>query len=71
MSTIWSDTIQLMLMGMGTVFVFLVVLIVSLNIMSSVIAKVVPVEAEQDNNTAAGQEEIAAVAAIAFAKYKN
>ena len=66
MSTLWSDTFLLLMMGMGTVFVFLVLLILALNVMSSVIQKVVPVE--QGDAT---QQDIAAVAAIAYAKYKN
>ncbi|MFT6221523.1 MAG: Na+-transporting methylmalonyl-CoA/oxaloacetate decarboxylase gamma subunit, partial [Candidatus Endobugula sp.] len=43
MPTIWSDTFLLMALGMGTVFLFLVILIASVITMSAVIKRLQPV----------------------------
>lgn len=39
MTTLWSDTLLLTALGMGTVFVFLLLLIAALTIMSSVVKR--------------------------------
>jgi len=61
MSTIWSDTFLLMALGMGTVFIFLVILIASVTAMSAVIKRLQPPEED-----AHSEANIAAVAAIAY-----
>jgi sodium pump decarboxylase gamma subunit len=61
MSTVWSDTLLLMALGMGTVFTFLVILIASVIAMSAVIKRLQPI-VEEPNSDA----DIAAVAAIAY-----
>ena len=65
MSTVWSDTLLLMGLGMGTVFTFLVLLIAAVTIMSKVIQQLNPevAEAEAPENIDA---DIAAVAAAAY-----
>ncbi len=66
MTTIWSDTLLLMILGMGTVFVFLLLLIIALYVMAKIIAYVSP-----EDNIAIQKNTIAAVAAAAFKKHKN
>ena len=61
MSTIWFDTFSLMALGMGTVFIFLVILIASVTAMSAFIKRLQP--EPEDNHSDA---DIAAVAAIAY-----
>jgi sodium pump decarboxylase gamma subunit len=61
MSTVWSDTLLLMALGMGTVFTFLVILIASVIAMSAVIKRLQPIEEEPQS-----EASIAAVAAIAY-----
>ncbi len=68
MPTLWSDTFSLMLLGMGTVFVFLLLLIVSLYIMSSVIERINPTP---DTDTSKRDKDIAVVAAAAYQLHNN
>jgi sodium pump decarboxylase gamma subunit len=66
MPTIWSDTFLLMALGMGTVFLFLVILIASVITMSAVIKRLQPVVEEGSS-----EADIAAVAAIAFQLHQH
>ncbi|MGS2717244.1 OadG family protein [Eionea flava] len=66
MATIWSDTLLLMALGMGTVFTFLVILIASVTAMSAVIKKLEPAPEEKNSDA-----DIAAVAAIAYQLHRN
>ena len=70
MSTMWSDTLLLMLMGMGTVFFFLVALIVSLKVLSIAVDKFAPAEQLVDV-AVVPEQEIAAIAAAAYFHYKK
>lgn len=66
MSTVWSDTFSLMLLGMGTVFVFLLTLIVALYILSSVMRRFsIEEESAEDASLQVKNEEITAAAAAA------
>lgn len=71
MPTVWQDTIALMLLGMGTVFVFLTLLVIGMFFMSTIINKIAPKEINATNKTQANQAEIAAVAAAAFATHRD
>jgi oxaloacetate decarboxylase gamma subunit len=64
MSTIWSDTLLLMLLGMGTVFTFLLLLIISVTIMSSVIKRFSAAEDEPSADI-----DVAAIAVVAATAY--
>ena len=66
MSTIWSDTISLTLLGMTTVFVFLLLLVICLKIMSTIIASL----GNSEEDTLTNDKELAAVAAIAFKRHQ-
>lgn len=61
MSEMWLDTLLLMVLGMGTVFIFLLLLIVSVLAMTAIIQRISPVATETTDHTIA----IAAVAAAA------
>lgn len=70
MATNWSNSIELMLLGMGAVFIFLTVLVIGVIIMSAILNKI---SANTTSNTAPTQSnnnlpetDIAAVAAIAY-----
>lgn len=63
MTTLWSDTLLLTALGMGTVFVFLLLLIAALTIMSSVVNKL-------ENNSEDAQERLD-IAAVALAAYRQ
>lgn len=70
MSTTWSDTFLLMALGMGTVFIFLVLLIIAVTIMSKVIKQLSPEPVTPDASADIDQE-IAAVAAIAYQRHQK
>ncbi len=59
MSEIWLDTLLLMVLGMGTVFVFLLLLIVSVTAMTKIITRLSPVAEEATDDAI----DFAAVAA--------
>ncbi|MGH1485664.1 MAG: OadG family protein [Cellvibrionaceae bacterium] len=68
MTTSWSNSIELMLLGMGTVFVFLTLLVISVTIMSAVLRRIADEEPAPaaSHNIGSPDTEIAAVAAIAY-----
>lgn len=66
MATIWSDTLLLMALGMGTVFTFLVILIASVTAMSAVIKRLEPQPQETSSDA-----DVAAAAAIAYQLHRN
>lgn len=70
MAALWQSSIELMLLGMGTVFVFLVLLVIATTAMSAVINKLSPqaIPAASHGDIDA---EIAAAAAAAFARHKK
>ena len=70
MAELWQSSIELMLLGMGTVFVFLILLVIATTGMSAVIAKLSPPAAPVANNSDI-DAEIAAAAAAAFARHKK
>jgi oxaloacetate decarboxylase (Na+ extruding) subunit gamma len=68
MATIWSDTLLLMVLGMGTVFIFLLFLILAVNIMSAVIQRLAPEDVPSESSSL---NDIAAVAAAAYHRHRN
>ena len=70
MTALWQSSIELMLLGMGTVFVFLILLVIATTLMSAVINKLSP-PAEPITPLNADDAEIAAAAAAAFARHKQ
>ncbi len=65
---LFLEGIRLMLVGMGTVFVFLTLLVVATNLMSRLVARYLP-----EPEVAVGEpgaEEVAAIAA-AIARYRR
>jgi len=56
-----------MLVGMGTVFAFLTILVIGMSMMSSIAMRFTPVE---NDNNAPSEEEIAAITA-AIAQHRN
>ena len=70
MATNWSNSIELMLLGMGTVFVFLTLLVIGVIIMSAILNKIsastTPNTTPAQANTNLPETDIAAVAAIAY-----
>lgn len=66
-ATLLDQGIRLMAVGMGTVFVFLTVLVVGMSLLSLITAKY---ELSDSDNTGASDEEIAAISA-AIATHKN
>lgn len=71
MSELWSNSIELMLLGMGSVFTFLALLVVGVTIMSALINRFSPpiahsIKTNQSKVTLA-EAEVAAVAAAAWA----
>ncbi len=66
-ATLMDQGLTLMLVGMGTVFVFLTLLVISMSLMAAVIKRLTPVTDE-----AVSDEEVAAItAAIAQHRHKN
>ena len=66
-SSLFDQGIELMLVGMGTVFVFLTLLVGAMSVMAGVVRRLTPAAAE-----AVSDEEIAAItAAIAQHRSKN
>ena len=66
-STLLDKGIELMLVGMGTVFVFLTLLVIMMTVMAQVITRLTPAAEE-----AVSDEEVAAIsAAIAQQRNKN
>jgi oxaloacetate decarboxylase gamma subunit len=71
MSELWSNSIELMLLGMGSVFTFLLLLVIGVTIMSALINRFSPASANpiKHNKTKSNtlEAEVAAVAAAAWA----
>lgn len=65
-TSLLDQGITLMLVGMGTVFSFLTILVVGMSVMSSIAMRFAPVESDDDP----GEEEIAAITA-AIAQHRN
>ena len=65
-SALLDQGIELMLVGMGTVFVFLSVLVVAMSVMSALSTRFVSVAIDSN----AGEEEVAAITA-AVAQHRN
>ena len=66
-ATLFDQGVTLMLVGMGTVFVFLTVLVIAMSLLAAVVRRLSPPPAE-----AVSDEEVAAItAAIAKHRSKN
>lgn len=66
-ATLFNQGVTLMLVGMGTVFVFLTLLVIMMSIMAWIMLRLRPVAEE-----GVGEEEVAAItAAIAQHRSKN
>jgi oxaloacetate decarboxylase gamma subunit len=63
---LFNEGLTLMLAGMGTVFVFLTVLVIAMTLMAWLVARFQPTQVAAD----AGNEEIAAIAA-AIAEHRR
>ena len=70
MSELWSNSIELMLLGMGSVFAFLLLLVVAVTIMSALINRFFPQNTNPIKNkkpkAGFAEAEVAAVAAAAW-----
>ncbi len=64
--SLFDQGFTLMLVGMGTVFVFLTILVAGMSIMAAIVRRLAPVVAE----SAATDEEIAAISA-AIVRHRN
>jgi oxaloacetate decarboxylase gamma subunit len=64
-STLFNQGLELMLVGMGTVFVFLTLLVIAMSLMANIIARLAPRVAQEISD-----EELAAVTA-AIAAHRN
>jgi len=64
-TTLLDKGIELMLVGMGTVFVFLTLLVIMMTVMAQVITRLTPAAEE-----AVSDEEVAAISA-AIAQHRN
>jgi oxaloacetate decarboxylase gamma subunit len=72
MSDLWSDSVLLMSLGMGTVFVFLSLLVVGTTLMSSAINRFAPQEPQVPTSAKVSDDTpVAVVAAAAFAASKK
>jgi len=65
-TSLLDQGITLMLVGMGTVFTFLTILVIGMSLMSSIAMRFARVESDDD----ASEEEIAAITA-AIAQHRN
>ena len=65
-STLMNQGLELMLVGMGTVFVFLTVLVIAMSFMASLVARLAPAVAEGVTD-----EEVAAITAAITAHRKK
>lgn len=65
-STLMNQGLELMLVGMGTVFVFLTLLVIAMSLMASVVARLAPAVAEGVTD-----EEVAAITAAIAAHRKK
>lgn len=64
--TLLDQGLQLMLVGMGTVFVFLTILVAGMSMMAYAVQRLMPIPADTD----ASDEEVAAITA-AIAKHRK
>jgi len=64
--TLFDQGLTLMLVGMGTVFVFLTILVAGMSLMATIVKRVTPAAVE----SAATDEEIAAITA-AIIRHRN
>ena len=64
-ATLMNQGVTLMLVGMGTVFVFLTLLVIMMTVMAQVIARLTPAVEEDVSD-----EEVAAITA-AIARHRN
>jgi oxaloacetate decarboxylase gamma subunit len=68
MGNFWLDSIQLMSLGMSTVFVFLTLLVIGTTLMSTVVNKLVPPEPQAPLPIKSSDDtSVAVVAAAAYA----
>lgn len=71
MSELWSNSIELMLLGMGSVFTFLALLVIGVTVMSALINRFGPQinHSSKNNQTKVtlAEAEVAAVAVAAWA----
>ena len=66
-ATVLNQGLTLMLVGMGTVFVFLTLLVIAMTLMAAIIKRLTPV-----SDAGVSDEEVAAItAAIAMHRKKN
>ena len=71
MSELWADSLALMLLGMGTVFVFLTILVIATTVMSSIVARIpvkeeTPIPSSVPFVASDDEQELAVAAAAAF-----
>jgi len=64
--TLLDQGLTLMLVGMGTVFVFLTMLVAGMSLMAAIVKRLTPIAAE----SAATDEEVAAITA-AIVRHRN
>lgn len=64
-STLFNQGLELMLVGMGTVFVFLTLLVIAMSLMANIIARLAPRVVQGISD-----EELAAVT-VAIAAHRN
>lgn len=66
-ATLFDQGVRLMLVGMGTVFVFLTVLVIAMSLLAAVVRRIAPAPEE-----AVSEDEVAAItAAIARHRARN
>jgi oxaloacetate decarboxylase (Na+ extruding) subunit gamma len=68
---IWSSSFQLMYLGMGTVFVFLVLLVLATTAMSALLNRFANENIPLSNSSNDVDIEVAAVAAVAYMRHKK
>ncbi|MEO0443626.1 MAG: OadG family protein [Pseudomonadota bacterium] len=71
MSSTWEPSVELMLMGMGTVFVFLTLLVLGMIIMSNIAQRIGTKEQQANSARHSNNTDIAVVAAAAYAASKK